>query len=42
MLDAGAATFRRVPYDVAAAAAAIRATELSHEFSDDIESGGAP
>lgn len=34
-------TFRRVPYDVAAAAAAIRATDLPHEFALDIESGGA-
>jgi putative phosphoesterase len=35
------ATFIRVPYDVASAAAAIRATELPHEFAADIESGGA-
>lgn len=42
MLDAGAATFHRVPYDVAKAAAAIRATELPHEFAFDIETGGAP
>ena len=34
-------TFRRVPYDVAAAAAAIRATDLPHEFALDIETGGA-
>ena len=33
--------FRRVPYDVAHAAAAIRATELPHEFAADIERGGA-
>lgn len=35
-------TFRRVSYDVAAAAAAIRATDLPHEFAADIETGGAP
>ena len=35
-------TFRRVTYDVAAAAAAIRATDLPHEFAVDVESGGAP
>jgi putative phosphoesterase len=40
ILDAGQATFRRVEYDVKAAAAAIRATELPHEFAADIESGG--
>jgi putative phosphoesterase len=34
-------TFRRVTYDVAAAAAAIRATDLPHEFAVDIETGGA-
>jgi diadenosine tetraphosphatase ApaH/serine/threonine PP2A family protein phosphatase len=34
-------TFHRVPYDVAAAAAAIRATDLPHEFALDIETGGA-
>jgi putative phosphoesterase len=37
----GEVTFRRVTYDVAAAAAAIRATDLPHEFAADIESGGA-
>ena len=45
IVDVGAApsvTFRRVPYDVAAAAAAIRATDLPHEFAADIETGGAP
>ena len=42
MLDAGAVTFHRVPYDVAKAAAAIRATQLPHEFAADIETGGAP
>ena len=42
MLDAGAGTFHRVDYDVGAAAAAIRATELPHEFAADIETGGAP
>ncbi len=40
ILDAGQATFRRVEYDVKAAAAAICATELPHEFAADIESGG--
>ena len=40
--DAPTATFRRVTYDVNAAAAAIRATDLPHEFAADIESGGAP
>jgi putative phosphoesterase len=40
LLDEGKATFRRVEYDVKAAAAAIRATELPHEFAADIESGG--
>ena len=35
------ATFVRVPYDVAAAAAAIRATDLPHEFASDLETGGA-
>ena len=29
-------------YDVKDAAAAIRATELSHEFAADIETGGTP
>jgi putative phosphoesterase len=33
--------FQRVAYDVAKAAAAIRATELPHEFAFDIETGGA-
>jgi putative phosphoesterase len=42
LLDSGAAAFHRVRYDVAAAAAAIRATELPHEFAADIETGGAP
>jgi putative phosphoesterase len=42
ILDAGAVTFHRVNYDAAKAAAAIRATELPHEFADDIETGGAP
>jgi putative phosphoesterase len=40
--DAPTAAFQRVTYDVAKAAAAIRATELPREFADDIESGGAP
>jgi putative phosphoesterase len=42
MLDRRTVTFRRVSYDVAKAAAAIRATELPHEFATDIETGGAP
>jgi putative phosphoesterase len=42
VLDAGAVSFHRVSYDVAKAAAAIRATELPHEFAVDIETGGAP
>ena len=33
--------FVRVPYDVVRAAQAIRATELPHEFADDIGRGGA-
>ena len=40
LLDDGRATFRRVEYDVKSAAAAIRATELPHEFAADIETGG--
>ncbi len=36
------ADFQRITYDVQKAAAAIRATELPHEFAADIESGGAP
>jgi putative phosphoesterase len=36
------AAFGRVEYDVRSAAAAIRATELPHEFAADIETGGAP
>ena len=40
ILENGAATFRRVEYDVRTAAAAIRATELPHEFAEDIETGG--
>lgn len=39
--DSPTATFRRVTYDVKSAAAAIRATDLPHEFADDIETGGA-
>jgi putative phosphoesterase len=34
--------FQRVIYDVATAAAAIRASELPHEFAVDIETGGTP
>ena len=34
------ATFLRVEYDVGSAAAAIRATDLPHEFAEDIETGG--
>lgn len=40
IIDKGHATLRRVEYDVHAAAAAIRATELPHEFAADIETGG--
>jgi len=40
ILEDGAATLRRVDYDVRAAAAAIRATDLPHEFAEDIETGG--
>ena len=42
LLESGAPTFRRVDYDVRTAAAAIRATDLPHEFAADIESGGVP
>jgi putative phosphoesterase len=42
ILDGGEAAFHRVSYDVATAAAAIRATDLPHEFAADIETGGAP
>jgi putative phosphoesterase len=45
VLDLGglpSAEFRRVEYDVKAAAAGIRSTELPHEFALDIETGGAP
>jgi putative phosphoesterase len=40
LIDGAVVTFRRVEYDVAAAAAAIRATELPPEFAADIETGG--
>ncbi len=40
ILENGAVTFRRVEYDVKSAAAAIRATDLPHEFAEDIETGG--
>lgn len=40
LFDDGRVEFRRVEYDVHAAAEAIRATELPHEFASDIESGG--
>lgn len=40
LVEDGDVTFRRVEYDVAAAAAAIRATGLPHEFATDIETGG--
>lgn len=40
LVEGGTVTFRRVEYDVSAAAAAIRATELPHEFAVDIETGG--
>ena len=41
MGDPPTAAFQRVTYDVKKAAAAIRATELPHEFAADIETGGA-
>lgn len=41
LLEDGLAAFRRVEYDVKGAAAAIRATNLPHEFARDIETGGA-
>jgi putative phosphoesterase len=41
IVEDGGCTLRRVEYDVAAAAAAIRATALPHEFAADIETGGA-
>jgi putative phosphoesterase len=41
LVEDGLATFRRVEYDVKGAAAAIRATDLPHEFARDIETGGA-
>jgi putative phosphoesterase len=34
-------TFRRISYDIAAAASAIRATDLPHKFARDLELGGA-
>ena len=40
MLENGAPTLHRVEYDVEGAAAAIRGTELPHEFAADIETGG--
>ena len=40
ILEHGSATFRRVEYDVKTAAAAIRTTNLPHEFAADIETGG--
>jgi predicted phosphodiesterase len=40
--DRVSASFRRLEYDVEAAAAAIRATDLPHEFATDVETGGAP
>jgi len=40
LLESGTPTFRRLEYDVTTAAAAIRATDLPHEFAADIESGG--
>jgi len=42
IVDNGEVAFRRVEYDVAAAAAAIRSTELPPEFALDVESGGLP
>jgi putative phosphoesterase len=40
IVDGASVTFRRVEYDVRTAAAAIRASELPHEFAADIETGG--
>jgi putative phosphoesterase len=40
LVDGETVTFRRVEYDATAAAAAIRATDLPHEFARDIETGG--
>jgi predicted phosphodiesterase len=42
IVDGGEVTFRRVEYDVRAAAAAIRATPLPPEFAADVETGGMP
>lgn len=42
IVEHGGVTFRRIDYDVRTAAAAIRATDLPHEFAEDIETGGAP
>jgi putative phosphoesterase len=39
---APAVTFRRINYDISAAAEAIRRTDLPHKFARDIELGGAP
>lgn len=39
LIGSGTPSFRRVEYDVATAAAAIRATDLPHEFASAIESG---
>jgi diadenosine tetraphosphatase ApaH/serine/threonine PP2A family protein phosphatase len=36
----GRAEFVRVPYDVQRAMAAVRATELPHEFADDLQPSG--
>jgi putative phosphoesterase len=41
IVDEGRVTFRRLEYDVRAAAAAIRATDLPPEFARDVETGGA-
>jgi putative phosphoesterase len=38
--ERASAAFRRVEYDVASAAAAIRATDLPHEFATDVETAG--
>ena len=42
IVDDAMVTFRRVEYDVAAAAAAIRAANLPQEFAVDVETGGRP
>lgn len=40
IVENGRPRLKRVPYDIAGAAAAIRATDLPHEFAADIETAG--